>query len=93
MKLRPNKIYKVIAFQSAMCMPTLSVKGDVQIYASVSGKEPTSTSEMFVVDNIEPNSLNTVVGLIRWVCAVYEDNGSNDAQECGLISYPATMTE
>ena len=93
MQLKTGTIYKVIVYQSSLCNPTLSLKGSVQVYASLSGKKPTSTSEMFLLNDLDANSINAITGLLRWVCAVYEDDGTNKAEECGLVTFPADMTE
>ena len=87
MTLEPNKIYKIFVYNAPMYCPTLSIKGDAQIYVSLSGDKPESTDDMILCSDFETNKVNTVIGMFRWICAVYEE-GSSLVEECGLISSP-----
>lgn len=87
MKLEPNKIYKIYVYNAPMYCPTLSIKGNAQIYVSLSGEKPESTDDMLLVTDFEANKVNTVIGMFRWICAVYNDTSSS-VEECGLISSP-----
>ncbi|MCM1260515.1 MAG: hypothetical protein NC222_06130 [Staphylococcus sp.] len=87
MKLEPNKIYKLYVFENNMYCPTLSIKGNAQIYVSLSGDKPESTDDMILCSDFEVNKVNTVIGMFRWICADYDDTSSS-VEECGLISSP-----
>lgn len=86
MILESNKIYKIYVYDAPMYCPTLSIKGEANIYVSLSATKPTSTSEMTKIEDLEGNSINTVVGMFRWICAVY--SSGNKVEECGLVSSP-----
>ena len=86
MQLKSGQIYKIFVYNAPMYCPTLSIKGDAQIYVSLSGDKPVSVSDMFLIKDFKSNSINTVVGMFRWICAVYSDG--NKVEECGLISSP-----
>ena len=86
MQLKSGQIYKIYVYNAPMYCPTLSIDGEAQIYVSLSGDKPTSTNEMFLMEDIENNSINTIVGMFRWICAVY--TVGNRVEECGLISSP-----
>lgn len=86
MQLKSNEIYKIYVFKNDMYCPTLSISGEAQIYVSLSGEKPTSTDDMMLVTDFENNKVNTVIGMFRWICAVYEEGSK--VEECGLISSP-----
>lgn len=86
MILESNKIYKIYVYDAPMYCPTLSIKGEANIYVSLSATKPTSTSEMTKIEDLEGDSVNTVVGMFRWICAVY--SSGSKVEECGLISSP-----
>lgn len=87
MKLKSNEIYQIFIYDAPMYCPTLSIKGEAQIYASLSGQKPQSTDDMFLVEEFENGKVNTVIGMFRWICAVY-DESSSSVEECGLVSSP-----
>lgn len=86
MTLESNKIYQIFIYNAPMYCPTLSIKGEAEIYVSLSSTKPASTSEMIQVSDFEADSINTVIGMFRWICAVY--SSGSKVEECGLISSP-----
>lgn len=86
MILESNKIYQRKYFVDALLCPTLEIKGSAQIYISNSAQKPNSTDEMILEDGFENNKINTVIGMTRWICAVYEEGSS--VNEMGLIENP-----
>lgn len=87
MKLKSEQIYKIYVYNAPMYCPTLSIKGNAQIYVSLSGEKPESYDDMLLVSEFESNKVNTVIGMFRWICAVYDET-SNSVEECGLVSSP-----
>lgn len=87
MKLKSGEIYKLYVFNNFMYCPTLSIKGNAQIYASLSGTKPETVDDMILISDFESNKINTVIGMFRWICAVYDEETSI-VEECGLISSP-----
>lgn len=87
MKLKSNEVYKIYIFDNFMYCPTLSIKGDAKIYVSLSGDKPESTDGMLLCSDFEANKVNTVIGMFRWICAVYDETDSV-VEECGLVSSP-----
>lgn len=67
-------------------LPTLELKGNVQVYVSNSGTKPTSTSDMLLCEEFENNKINSVIGMTRWIAVVYSDGSS--ANEMGLVENP-----
>ena len=89
MLLESGKIYQRKYFADSYMLPTLQIKGSAQIYVSNQGEKPTSTSEMVLESDFEDNTINTVIAMTRWICAVYEDSDdSNAVYEMGLIENP-----
>lgn len=86
MQLKSGQVYKIYVYNAPMYCPTLSIKGEAQIYVSLSAEMPKSTNEMFLVDDFKNDAINTVIGMFRWICPVYE-SGSN-VEECGLVTSP-----
>lgn len=70
-----------------MYCPTLSIKGNAQIYVSLSGEKPETVNDMILCSDFEVNKVNTVIDMFRWICAVYDDTSSS-VEECGLINSP-----
>ena len=87
MKLKSEQIYKIYVYNAPMYCPTLSIKGSAQIYVSLSGEKPESYDDMLLVSEFESNKVNTVIGMFRWICAVYDETSSS-VEECGLVSSP-----
>lgn len=87
MKLKSEQIYKIYVYNAPMYCPTLSIKGNAQIYVSLSGEKPESYDDMLLVSEFESNKVNTVIGMFRWICAVYDETSSS-VEECGLVSSP-----
>lgn len=87
MKLKSEQIYKIYVYNAPMYCPTLSIKGNAQIYVSLSGEKPESYGDMLLVSEFESNKVNTVIGMFRWICAVYDETSSS-VEECGLVSSP-----
>ena len=86
MILEPNKIYKRQYFADSLMCPTLEIKGTAEIYVSNSGTKPASVDEMVLETDFENGKVNTVIGMTRWICAVYEEG--SEVREMGLISSP-----
>lgn len=86
MILESRKIYQRQYFSDSLMCPTLEIKGNAQIYVSNSGVKPASTDEMALEADFENNKVNTVIGMTRWICAVYADG--SEVCEMGLISNP-----
>lgn len=87
MQLKSEQIYKIYVYNAPMYCPTLSIKGNAQIYVSLSGEKPESYDDMLLVSEFESNKVNTVIGMFRWICAVYDETSSS-VEECGLVSSP-----
>ena len=86
MLLQSGKIYQRKYFSESYMLPTLQIKGTAQIYVSNQGTKPASISEMILEENFEDNAINTVIGMTRWICAVYED--ATEVYEMGLVESP-----
>ena len=90
MTLESGKIYLRKYFpQEQVLLPTLELTGSVQVYVSNKTEKPSSTSEMKLCEEFENNKINSVVGMTRWIAAVYSDGSS--AEEMGLIENPFRM--
>ena len=86
MTLESNKIYKRQYFADSLMCPTLEIKGTAEIYVSNSGTKPASVDEMVLETDFENGKVNTVIGMTRWICAVYEEG--SEVREMGLVSSP-----
>lgn len=86
MILESGKIYKRQYFTDSLMCPTLEIKGTAKIYVSNSGTKPASVNEMVLEADFENGKVNTVIGMTRWICAVYEEG--SEVREMGLISSP-----
>lgn len=86
MILESGKIYKRQYFVDSLMCPTLEIKGTAAIYVSNSGTKPASVDEMVLETDFENGKVNTVIGMTRWICAVYEEG--SEVREMGLISSP-----
>ena len=75
--------------QETTILPTLELKGDVQVYVSNNGTKPTDISEMLLCEEFETDKINSVIGMTRWIAFVYSDGAS--ANEMGLIENPLRM--
>lgn len=86
MILESGKIYQRKYFVDSLLCPTLEIKGNAQIYVSNSSTQPESTADMIQDTDFEANKINTVIGMTRWICAVYEEG--SEVNEMGLITSP-----
>lgn len=86
MILESGKVYQRQYFVDSLMCPTLEIKGAAKIYVSNSGIKPASVDEMVLETDFENGKVNTVVGMTRWICAIY-DEGS-EVREMGLVSSP-----
>lgn len=86
MILESGKIYQRQYFTDSLMCPTLEIKGSAKVYVSNSSVKPTSVDEMALETDFEDGKVNTVIGMTRWICAVYEDG--SEVREMGLISSP-----
>lgn len=86
MVLESGKIYQRKYFYDSLMCPTLQIKGSAQIYVSNSRTKPESTADMILESGFENDKINTVIGMTRWICAVYTDGSS--VEEMGLINNP-----
>lgn len=91
MILKSNRIYKIFKYDAPMYCPTLSIKGEANIYVSLSATKPNSTDDMFLIDDFKNDTINTVIGMFRWICPVYGDGSL--VEECGLCSSPFVNKE
>lgn len=86
MILESNKIYQRQYFVDSLMCPTLEIKGTAKIYVSNSGTKPNSIDDMVLEEDFKDGKINTVIGMTRWICAVYEEG--SEVREMGLISNP-----
>ena len=86
MILKSGEIYQRQYFVNSLMCPTLEIKGTAKIYISNSGIKPVSVDEMVLETDFENGKVNTVIGMTRWICAVYEEG--SEVREMGLISSP-----
>lgn len=86
MILKSGEIYQRQYFVDSLMCPTLEIKGTAKIYVSNSGIKPVSVDEMVLETEFEDGKVNTVIGMTRWICAVYEEG--SEVREMGLISSP-----
>lgn len=86
MLLQSGKIYQRKYFSESYMLPTLEIKGTAQIYVSNKGSKPSSVSDMVLEENFENGTINTVIGMTKWICAVYESGSS--VYEMGLVESP-----
>lgn len=86
MILESGKIYQRKYFTDSLMCPTLEIKGSAKIYVSNSATEPESTTDMALESDFEDGKVNTIIGMTRWICAVYEEG--SEVREMGLISSP-----
>ena len=86
MILKSGEIYQRQYFVDSLMCPTLEIKGTAKIYVSNSGAKPVSVDEMVLEADFENGKVNTVIGMTRWICAVYEEG--SEVREMGLISSP-----
>lgn len=86
MVLKSGEIYQRQYFVDSLMCPTLEIKGTAKIYISNSGIKPISVNEMVLETDFENGKVNTVIGMTRWICAVYEEG--SEVREMGLISSP-----
>ena len=89
MLLQSGKIYQRKYFSDSYMLPTLQIKGEAQVYVSNEGSKPTSINEMILEENFENNTINTVIGMTKWICVVYDESDeSNSVYEMGLVESP-----
>lgn len=86
MILKSGEVYQRQYFVDSLMCPTLEIKGTAKIYISNSGIKPISVDEMVLETDFENGKVNTVIGMTRWICAVYEEG--SEVREMGLISSP-----
>ena len=86
MLLESGKIYQRQYFNDSHMLPTLEIDGEAEIYVSNKPEKPTSTSEMILEENFENDTVNTVIAMTRWICAIYETG--NNVYEMGLVENP-----
>lgn len=86
MILESGKIYKRKYFIDSLLCPTLEITGTASVYVSNSCEEPTSVSDMKLETAFENSKINTVIGMTRWICAVY--SSGSEVNEMGLITTP-----
>ena len=85
MLLQSGKIYQRKYFTDSYMLPTLEINGEAEIYVSNKSEKPASINEMVLETNFENDTINTVIAMTRWICAVY-NNGS--VYEMGLVESP-----
>ena len=86
MLLQSGKIYQRKYFIDSQMLPTLEINGEAEIYVSNKSEKPSSINEMVLETNFENDTINTVIAMTRWICAVYS-NG-NTVYEMGLVESP-----
>lgn len=86
MILESGKIYKRSYFKDSYMLPTLEIKGSAQVYVSNKPTKPESTDEMILEGNFADNTVNTVIAMTRWICAVYSTG--TIVYEMGLVESP-----
>lgn len=90
MILESGKIYLRKYYpKETTILPTLELKGNVEVYVSNSGPKPADTSEMLLCDEFENDKVNSVIGMTRWIAVVYSSGSS--ANEMGLVENPLRM--
>lgn len=91
MKLKSNHIYKFYHYKNKLQLPTLSIRGNADVYMSLKSKKPSSVNEMTKIEGFESDQINSILGMVRWICVIFDEN--TIVEDDGLVTSPNISTE